>query len=69
MGHWQVLKLLMVAGLWSEIAQEEICWMKNGLVFKKEEVLPQWESSWWFFSSWRLEGRPNMELFSYHKLN
>jgi hypothetical protein len=42
MGHWQVLKLLMVAGLWSEIIQDEICQMKNGLVFKKERMLPQW---------------------------
>jgi hypothetical protein len=55
--------------VWSEVAQEEICQMKNGLVFKKEGVLPQWESSWWFFSSWQLEGQPKMELFSYQKLN
>jgi hypothetical protein len=27
----------MVAGLWSGIAQDEMCQMKNGLVFKKEE--------------------------------
>jgi hypothetical protein len=59
----------MVAGFWSEIAQEEICQMKNGLVFKKEEVLPQWEFSWWFFSFWQLEGQSKMELFSYQKLN
>jgi hypothetical protein len=42
--HWQILKLLMVARFWSGIAQDEICQMKNGLVFKKEEILPQWES-------------------------
>jgi hypothetical protein len=41
MGHWQVLKLLMVARFWSEIAQDEICQMKNGLVSKKKGVLPQ----------------------------
>jgi hypothetical protein len=41
MEHWQVLKL-MVAGLWSEIAQDEIYQKKKGLVFKKEEILPQW---------------------------
>jgi hypothetical protein len=40
--EWQVLKLLMVA----EIIQDEICQMKNGLVFKKEEILPQWEPFW-----------------------
>jgi hypothetical protein len=45
MKHWQVLKL-MVAGLWSENAQDEICQKKKGLVFKKEEILPQWESFW-----------------------
>jgi hypothetical protein len=44
MEHWQVLKLLTVAGFWSEITLGEICQMKNGLVFKKEEILPQWES-------------------------
>jgi hypothetical protein len=26
---------------WSEIAQDEIYQMKNGLVFKKEGILPQ----------------------------
>jgi hypothetical protein len=41
MEHWQVLKLLMVAGFWSEITQDEVYQMKNGLVFKKEEILPQ----------------------------
>jgi hypothetical protein len=41
MEHWQILKL-MVAGFWSRIAQDEICQIKNGLVFKKEEILPQW---------------------------
>jgi hypothetical protein len=40
MEHWQVLKLLMVAGFWSEI-QDKICQIKNDLVFKKEEMLPQ----------------------------
>jgi hypothetical protein len=59
----------MVAGFWSEITQDEICQMKNGLVFKKEEILPQWESFWWFFSSWQLEGQRKMGLFSYQKLN
>jgi hypothetical protein len=33
----------MVAGFWPEIAQDEICQVKNGLVFKKEEILLQWE--------------------------
>jgi hypothetical protein len=51
MGHWQVLTLLMVAGFWSEITQDEICQMKNDLVFKKKGMLPQWELFWWFFSS------------------
>jgi hypothetical protein len=69
MEHWQVLKLLMVVGFWSEIAQDEICQMKNGLVFKKEEILPQWEPFWWFFSSWQLEVQPKMELFSCQMLN
>jgi hypothetical protein len=36
MGHWQVLKLLMVAGFWSEITQDEIFQIKNGLVSKKK---------------------------------
>jgi hypothetical protein len=27
----------MVAGFWSEIAQEEICQIKNGLVFKEKK--------------------------------
>jgi hypothetical protein len=40
MEHWQILKL-MVAGFWSEIGQGEIYQMKDGLVFKKEEILPQ----------------------------
>jgi hypothetical protein len=40
MEHWQVLRL-MDAGSWSEIAQDKICQIKNGLVFKKEEILPQ----------------------------
>jgi hypothetical protein len=51
MGHWQVLKLLMVVGFWSEITQDEICQMKKGLVFKEKGMLPQWEPFWWFFSS------------------
>jgi hypothetical protein len=46
MEHWQVLKLLMVAGFWSEITQDKICQMKNGLVFRKEEILPQEELFW-----------------------
>jgi hypothetical protein len=41
MEHWQVLKLSMVAELWSEITQDKLVRMKNGLVFKKEEILPQ----------------------------
>jgi hypothetical protein len=41
MGHWQVLKLLMVAEFWSEITQDEICQMKNDIMFKKEGMLPQ----------------------------
>jgi hypothetical protein len=41
MEHWQILKP-MVAGFWSEIAQDEICQNKSGLVFKKEKMLPQW---------------------------
>jgi hypothetical protein len=43
--------------------------MGNGFVFKKEEMLPQQELFWKFFSSWQLEGQPEMELFSYQKLN
>jgi hypothetical protein len=38
MEHWQVLKLLMVVEFWSE---DKFVGMKNGLVFKKEEILPQ----------------------------
>jgi hypothetical protein len=38
MEHWQVLKLLMVVEFWSE---DKFVRMKNGLVFKKEEILPQ----------------------------
>jgi hypothetical protein len=41
MEHWQILKL-MVAEFWSEIAQDKICQIKNGLVFRKEEILPRW---------------------------
>jgi hypothetical protein len=41
MRHWQVLKLLMVAKSWSEITQDKFVRMKNGLVFKKEEILSQ----------------------------
>jgi hypothetical protein len=41
MGHWQVLKSLMVAEFWSEITQDKFVRMKNGFVFKKEEMLPQ----------------------------
>jgi hypothetical protein len=41
MEHWQVLKLLMVVGFWSEITQDKSCQMKDGLVFKKGEILPQ----------------------------
>jgi hypothetical protein len=41
MGHWQVLKWLMVAEFWSEITQDKFVRMKNGLVFKKEDILPQ----------------------------
>jgi hypothetical protein len=55
----------MVAGFWSEITHDEICQIKNDLMFKKEEILPQWESFWWFFSSWQLEGQPEMEPLSY----
>jgi hypothetical protein len=51
MEHWQVMKLLMVAGLWSKITHDEICQMKNDLVFKNKGMLPQWELFWWFFSS------------------
>jgi hypothetical protein len=51
MEHWQVLKLLMVAGIWSENTQDEVCQMENDLVIKKKGVLPQWEPFWWFFSS------------------
>jgi hypothetical protein len=69
MEHWQVLKLLMVAGFWSKITQDEIYQMKNGLVFKKEEILPQWEPFWWLFFSWQLGVQPKMELFSYQRLN
>jgi hypothetical protein len=45
MEHWQVLKL-MVVGLWSENVQDEICQKKKGLVFKREEILPQWGPFW-----------------------
>jgi hypothetical protein len=69
MEHWLVLKLLMVAGFWSKITQDEICQMKNDLVFKKEGMLPQWELFLWFFYSWQLEVQPKMELFSYQRLN
>jgi hypothetical protein len=69
MEHWQVLKLLMVAGFWSKITQDDIYHRKNDLVFKKEEILPQWESFWWFFSSWQLEGQPKIELFSYQRMS
>jgi hypothetical protein len=41
MEHWQVLKLLMVAEFWYEIAQDKFVRMKNGHVFRKEEILPQ----------------------------
>jgi hypothetical protein len=69
MGHWQIMLWLMVAELWSEIAQDKFIRMGNGFVFKKEEMLPQQELFWKFFSSWQLEGQPEMELFSYQKLN
>jgi hypothetical protein len=69
MEHWKVLKLLMVAGFWSKITQDEIYQMKNGLVFKKEEILPQWEPFWWLFYSWQRGVQPKMELFSYQRLN
>jgi hypothetical protein len=41
MRHWQVLLWLMVAELWSEITQDKFVRMKNGFVFKREEMLPQ----------------------------
>jgi hypothetical protein len=41
MEHWQVLKLSMVAEFWSEITQDQFVRMQNGLVFKKEGILPQ----------------------------
>jgi hypothetical protein len=41
MGHWQVLLWLMVAKLWSEIAQDKFIRMENGFVLKKEEMLLQ----------------------------
>jgi hypothetical protein len=41
MEHWQILKL-MVAGFWSEIAQDKFCQIKNGLEFNKEGILPRW---------------------------
>jgi hypothetical protein len=63
MEHWQILKL-MVAGFWSEIAQDKICQIKNDLVFKKEEILPRWGSFSGSFSSWQLEVQPRLELFS-----
>jgi hypothetical protein len=40
MKHWQVLKL-MVVGFLSGIARDEVYQNKNGLVFKKEKMLPQ----------------------------
>jgi hypothetical protein len=33
--------VLMVAELWSGIAQDEFIRLGNGFVFKKEEMLPQ----------------------------
>jgi hypothetical protein len=56
-------------GFWSEITQDEICQMNNGLVFKKEEILPKWGPFWWSFSSWQMEEQPKMEFFSHQKLN
>jgi hypothetical protein len=41
MEHWQVLKLSIVAEFWSEITQDKFVRMKNGLVLKKEGILPQ----------------------------
>jgi hypothetical protein len=41
MEHWKVLKLSMVAEFWFEITQDKFVRMKNGFVFKKEEMLPQ----------------------------
>jgi hypothetical protein len=41
MEHWQVLKLLMLAEFWSEITRDKFVRMKNGLEFKKEDILPQ----------------------------
>jgi hypothetical protein len=69
MGHWRVLLWLMVVELWSEIAQDKFIRMENGFVFRREEMLPQLGLFWKFFSSWQLEGQPEMELFSYQKLN
>jgi hypothetical protein len=66
MKHWQVLKL-MAAEFWSEIAQDEICQNKSSLVVKKGEILPQQGLSWWFFSSWQLEVRLGIGLFSYQQ--
>jgi hypothetical protein len=31
----------MVAEFWSEITQDKFVRMKNGFVFRKEEILPQ----------------------------
>jgi hypothetical protein len=39
-GHTNRWSIGRVAGFWSEIAQDEIYQMKNGLVFKKEGILP-----------------------------
>jgi hypothetical protein len=55
----------MVAEFWSEIAQDEICQNKSNLVVKKGEIIPQQGLSWWFFSSWQLEVRSGIGLFSY----
>jgi hypothetical protein len=41
MEHWQALKLLMVDEFWSKITSDKFVRVKNGPVFKKEEILPQ----------------------------
>jgi hypothetical protein len=59
----------MVAELWSEITQDKFIRIKNGFVFKKEEMLTSIRTLLEVLSSWHLEEQPEMELSSYQKLS
>jgi hypothetical protein len=59
----------MVAELWSEITQDKFIRIKNGFVFKKEEMLTSIRTLLEVLSSWQLEEQPEMELSSYQKLS